>query len=940
MPKVVQRDKRYFILWIVLYCILPFTSIASHLIAVEIRAKPIDCSSRTYEITVIGYVSAASAVNFGGDERDFLFFGDGDSLHVSEIEDVIIDPVLQIGRVEFKVTHTYASNGQYVLAYRERNRNDGILNMEDSGLTVFYTESSITISDGHCDSSPHLTVPPVDRACSGVAYYHNPGTIDPDDDSLSFSFVAPQSDLNTIAKGYLYPHEPKFYAAAGVPYNQGNENNSGRPGFNIDPIDGTMVWDAPGATGQYAFAIKVTSWRYNPTDRTWFMTGFSIRDMMVIVEECVNNKPDISIPADLCVVAGATVIFNVPATDPDGDPVTIEAFSEVFSLADNPAEILPTGTPLQSTAAPYDTASLEFKWETSCSHVKNQPYNIVFKVTDSPSAGPKLVRFKTVSIKIVAPPPEIESVNVNPLTKSVTLDWKEYSCDNVEGIQVWRRVADYDYNQPGCNAGMPYFLRYTLLTTLSGEATSYTDSDLSIGAQYCYRIVALNGNNKIASRISLDTCLIPKPAEAPVITNVSVIETSETSGSVEIRWTSPFDIDKNQYPPPYMYKVFRGSGFQNEIFTALTESPISDTIYIDTERNTQELPHEYKIELFVPALATEGIDTSSVASSVFLEAESRPGQIKLTWTANTPWYNFIQNFPFHLIYRSEQGPEGPFILIDSVDVNEYGMQYIDKGQFQNLSLLEDHVYYYKVLTRGSYGNSRIIEPLENYSQVDGNVILDTRPPCTPLVVLSNPDCSAFDCNTDSYYNRITWSFSDAGCAEEGLTYRVYASDPETTEFVPLATVSENSFEHGNLTSLARCYTVAAIDRFGNISEQSDSVCNDNCPYFELPNVFTPGSNDDLNEEFIAYGPDSGTSRCTRFVKEVDLTIYNRWGMKVYSVYGATAENNYIFWDGLSNSGNEVDAGVYYYSANVTFDVRDPSEKSKVIKGWVHVIRNH
>jgi hypothetical protein len=940
MPKVVQHGRRYFILWVVLCCILPFTSTASHVIAVEIRAKPIDCSSKTYEITVIGYVSSASGVNFGGDEGDFLFFGDGDSLHISEIQEVIIDPLLQIGRVEFKVTHTYPSIGRYILSYRERNRNEGILNMEESGLTVFYTESSITISEGHCDSSPHLTVPPVDRACSGVAYYHNPGTVDPDDDSLSFSFVAPQSDLNTIAKGYLYPHEPKFYSVAGIPYNQGNENNNGPPGFNIDPIDGTMVWDAPGAAGQYAFAIKVISWRYHPVDSAWFMTGFSIRDMMVVVEECVNNKPDIITPSDLCVIAGTAVVFDVPATDPDSHPVSIEAFSEAFSLSESPAEILPTGTPLQSTAAPYDTASLQFRWQTNCLHAKAQPYNIVFKVTDSPPAGPRLVRFKTVSIKVIAPPPEIESVNLNPVTKNVTLEWKDYPCENVEGIQIWRRVAQYDYNQPECNTGMPYFLRYILLTTLPGEATTYTDSDLSIGVQYCYRIVALNGNNKISSRISLDTCLIPKPVEAPVITNVSVIETDELAGSVEIRWTSPFDIDKNQYPPPYMYKVFRSTGFRGGNFTEITESPISDTVYIDTGRDTHNFSHEYKIELFVPTLTTDGIDTSSVASSVFLEAESEPNQIKLTWEANTPWYNFIQHFPFHLIYRSDQGPAGPFILIDSVDVNEYGMQYVDSGKFQNNNLIEDHAYYYKVLTRGSYGNPSIVEPLENFSKVTGNIIRDVRPPCTPVVVLNNTDCSTFDCNTDSYYNRITWSFSDSDCVEDGLTYRVFASNPESNEFVTVATVSENSFQHDNLTSLAHCYTVAAIDRFGNISDQSDSVCSDNCPYFELPNVFTPGSNDDLNEQLIAYGADAGTSKCARFVKEVDLTIYNRWGMKVYSVYGATAENNYIFWDGLSNSGNEVDAGVYYYSANVTFDVRDPAEQRKVIKGWVHVIRNH
>jgi hypothetical protein len=572
-------------------------------------------------------------------------------------------------------------------------------------------------------------------------------------------------------------------------------------------------------------------------------------------------------------------------------------------------------------------------------HVKNQPYKVVFKVTDSPPAGPRLVRFKTVSIRVIAPPPEFENVIVNPIAKNVNLQWKDHFCENVTAIQVWRRVAQYQYEQGECNIGMPHFLRYTLLTTLPGDTQGYTDSNLAIAAQYCYRIVALVGENKIPSRISMDTCLIPKPAEAPVITNVSVLETGESTGKVEVRWTPPFDIDQNQYPPPYEYKVYRSTGFGNNIFTEITPNTILDTLLIDIQNNTLDVPYEYRVTLFVPALTSESIDTSSIASSVFLKAESRPGTIELFWEAKTPWSNYIEAFPYHRIYRSTS-PSGPFTLIDSVDVNENGFQYADNGKFQNEPLLENQLYYYKVLTRGSYGNPEIHEPLENFSQISNGAILDSRPPCTPVVVLEKIDCSSFSCSTDSYYNKLTWSYpDDATCVESSVTYKVFVADTEDADFVPLATTSGTSFQHDNLSSPAKCYKVATIDAVGNVSPLSDAVCNDNCAYFELPNVFTPSSPDGWNDQFASFGSDTGPLHCARFVTRVDLKVYNRWGMEVYSVSNATPEDNSILWDGSSNSGRELDAGIYFYSAEVTFDVRDPAQQQKVIKGWVHLIRS-
>jgi hypothetical protein len=95
----------------------------------------------------------------------------------------------------------------------------------------------------------------------------------------------------------------------------------------------------------------------------------------------------------------------------------------------------------------------------------------------------------------------------------------------------------------------------------------------------------------------------------------------------------------------------------------------------------------------------------------------------------------------------------------------------------------------------------------------------------------------------------------------------------------------------------------------------------------------------MNEAFLAFGPDNGTTRCSRFVKQVDLTIYNRWGEEIYSI-STNEPNANRLWDGSVDSGREAESGIYYYNASVTFDVRDPSQQNKLFKGWIHLIRNH
>ena len=175
---------------------------------------------------------------------------------------------------------------------------------------------------------------------------------------------------------------------------------------------------------------------------------------------------------------------------------------------------------------------------------------------------------------------------------------------------------------------------------------------------------------------------------------------------------------------------------------------------------------------------------------------------------------------------------------------------------------------------------------------------------------------------------MNWGFPDDLCGIDAIEYQVYYTPIEGEEFELLVTIgdpADSSFTHDNLLSVAGCYAVVAVDSFLNVSEFSNVVCVDNCPEYELPNVFTP--NGDGNNELVI--PISN-----KYVESVEMTIYNRWGAIVYE----TNDIN-INWDGTNfKSGQPVPEGVYYYVCKVN-EVRLSGLEQRELTGFIQLFRN-
>src|SRR5690606_15860642 len=190
------------------------------------------------------------------------------------------------------------------------------------------------------------------------------------------------------------------------------------------------------------------------------------------------------------------------------------------TVTPDPAAYMPSNPP----------AVLEFDWTTSCGHVRDQPYQVVFKITDESPAGTNLVTYKTWRIRVIAPAPEWKDVELDLINRHATLEWEPYGCENAEKIQVWRKVGTTGYDPDICASGLPGFLGYELVHEQNPGETLFMDTNegkgLAVGAQYCYRLLAAfklpQGGR---SYVSEEICVGPVLIDAPLITQVSVERT-------------------------------------------------------------------------------------------------------------------------------------------------------------------------------------------------------------------------------------------------------------------------------------------------------------------------------------------------------------------------------------------------------------------------------
>ena len=845
MNKVLDKLWRHLLLWICLFASM--TAWATHQRAGEISYVYI--SGLTYEFTVVSYTYSLSPADRPEIEVNW---GDGSVETIERTEQIQLGN--NINKNTYVKRHTFSAAGTFHVTFEDPNRNAGIINIPSSVEIPFFIETILYVNPFlGGNSSPQLLNPPIDNGCTNVIYYHNPGAYDADGDSLSYSLINCRGFDGEDIPGYSLP-----YASNSI---------------SIDPITGDLVWDTPTMAGEYNVAILIQEWRHG------VLIGSMVRDMQITIAACNNTPPDVY-AQDTCVLAGTHLVIPIQVVDPTSTEVTLTATGEPLYVENSPAHFMP----ITDTV----TYSVNFVWNTTCEHVKLNPYTVQFKAQDN---GPQvsLVSFKTIHIQVVAPAPE--NLVAEPYRNEVHLSWKPDSCPNVVGYDIYRRNGSNPFTPDNCETGMPEDEGYQWIgSTNDWLDTTFVDDGsylpLYHANEYCYRVVAFFEDGA-ESYVSEEACT-QIWNDAPLITHADVVTTDTQSGTVKVRWIRPFEIDSTAFPSPYYYVLYRKNLDSLTQINATPWPASADTMeYLDHDLNTMELSYTYVVQILNSDTVVENSDP---ASTIFLSITPEDRRLNLSWQVRQPWNNVS-----YTVYRYDETLNEWDSIATTADLN-----YVDNG------LENGRTYCYYVQAEGYYWVPDTIGPLYNRSQQHCEVPFDNQPPEMPTMEIS----------TDCYAVYYRWNFSSDSAAMDAYRYYIYYKPTLEGSFtcVDSFDVVDNEcyplpceYQFSNTDVIVGCFTMAVADTNGNRTELLDSVCVDiyECLDYHLPNVFTPNG-DGINDLFEPFLPYHG-------VEQVDMRIYNRWGRMVFKT-----EDPAILWDGSDMDSHKVCSdGVYFYSCEVT-----------------------
>ncbi len=872
-----------------------------------------------YLITVIKYTDETHGNHIVADRcADTVYFGDGThdiayrtngpagscGCGSTPCGDVIITDQTYYVKVNiYTVEHVFPGSGSYLIHSYDPNRNAGVHNIPNSDDQFFYLESLLVINNfSGANSSPEFLYLPIDRACYGKCFYHNPGAYDIDGDSLSYEISASRGEDGQPVPGYFSP------AVEGSTY-------------GIDAVTGLLTWCTPQGHGEYNLAFIVKEWRKN-TSGIYVLIGTVLRDMQVVVGDCPDNDPPfVTVPPDTCVEAGAQITKSIIFGDPNVvTTVTLQGNGGAFS---GPLPNAVLNNNIFTTSSSHISAAATFSWQTSCDQIRLQPYQTVFKATDdglpsSVAAIIQLVYFTTYNIRVV--PPSVKNVSATPQGSSINITWSLSACspanNPIIAYHIYRKSDCTPVTFDPCKTGVPAGSGFSFIGQTSPTVSIFNDNGggngLTVGQDYSYIVVAVYkdgsqsfGSSQVCTKLKRDI---------PVLLNVDVLTTSSTAGSVFVRWEKPLtnigNLDTIALPGPYQFNLkFRYSSTGTYTTVYNSSSPFFlnlATQFTHTAINTVATDMEYEIE-FVANTTTVG--TSQRATSVFLTATPGDREITLQWSAFTPWNNYK-----YTVYRKD-----PLAATFNTIAVTTATKYKDTSNIVNSNALRNYIYCYKILAEGQYSDPSITKPLLNNSQEVCAKAIDLTLPCTPTLSI-NADCPTGNVE-------VSWTDVTKSCSDDVIKYVLSYKQTVDDDYSIIATLTgpaSTVFVSDGLELISGCYAVQSVDSSNNVSPMSPDFCIDNCPLFDLPNIVTL-NNDGVNDFFKAIR--------VRQIKEIDLVIFDRWGNLVYKT-----KDPYFKWDGTSLQSKQiVSEGTFFYICDV-FEPRLKGIVKRNLKGYMQVVK--
>ncbi len=803
----------------------------------------------------------------------------------------------------------FQNPGTFVFGMVDPNLDGAINNISGSSNVAFALLDTLRLGNyTYYNNTPLVSNPPIDNACAGQPFYYNPGMTDADGDSLVYSIMP----FITGTTGGTFSNVAGYTTPSNL---------------SIDAT-GKLSWlNTSTTTGEYEIDVLVREYRHY--GHPWVEVGSMVYAIQIYVECCSSV---ILIPPNLtsvkgCVEAGS--MYNSPSITATENQISSTAS---LSMTASGVPILsPNNATFPITLQTSSAVSGYLNWTPSCNNIQLNPYYVTVQAYDGNS--PPDANYSTIGVQVVSPPISNQTDSVKG--DSIKLNWSPPACVGTNTANV---IIDYliyrasdcvRYTVDPCRTGVPPVPPGVPPSSWyqpigSTNSLVFYDNNngqgLLAGNTYSYIIIAqyADGSLSMAPAYSPTTTCVTLHLGIPILTNVSVDTTDKHAGSMFVRWRKPLvglpNLDTlNTHPGSYHFVLQRSVTGTATSYTAIYTSPsrpyfsqintLADTTFTDTLLNTQANQYYYKVLFY--ANTNHYVGSADPANSVFASAVGHDKRVALSWKSNTPWQDTLYN-----IYMQNSTNMG-YTLVGSTRLTTDTI----KG------LSNKHTYCFRIMSLGSYFNPNIISPDTNWSQKVCVAPIDDSPPCQPqLSIVGN-------CNES--VNKLTWRNPDHACnIDDVLKYYIYYTPRQDSTFTKIDSVlnvNDTSYTTNyNLATIAGCYVIVAVDSAGNRSAWKDTTCTDDCPEYELPNIFTPNG-DNINDLY--------TPVKNKYVRSVDFTLYNRWGEVIYE-----NTNPALGWDGKSKQMKQtVPDGTYFYTCTVN-EIHYYGIVSIKLKGFVQVLK--
>ncbi len=236
--------------------------VATHNRAGEITYEHI--GEYTYRIKLVVYTYTKAPAD---NPQKEIRFGDGTSAMVDRVYEVYLPNDYK--KNTYLIQHKYPGPGTYVISFEDPNRNEGIRNIPNSVNIVFSLKTILQINSSlGVNSSPYFENPPIGMALVDSIFIYNSKATDPDGDSLSYKLTECLGENLLPINNYQYPE-------ASI-------------SFDIDPVNGDLIWNKPIYLDLYSVAIEIEEWR------SGIKIGSVIRDMQFEVVDKLTGIVRIS----------------------------------------------------------------------------------------------------------------------------------------------------------------------------------------------------------------------------------------------------------------------------------------------------------------------------------------------------------------------------------------------------------------------------------------------------------------------------------------------------------------------------------------------------------------------------------------------------------------------------------------------------------------------